>query len=131
MTINPNELRLGNWICDNQNPDLIFTVHGITEDSLLVYPIIDNLNAEWMPISDFAPITLNNDLLKILGFKNFEQQNGYARFDVRKSDEFSSGCSIFIENSQVRISDDTSEVIELPEKTWYIHNIQNIISAIV
>jgi hypothetical protein len=125
MAINPNELRLGNWIqkADMQSIGVVYTIHGIKEDSVMVYPVDEeNGKEEWINCKELQGIPLTNDLLEKLGFNDFNQGVGYSRYDITKG-----ACAVFISEGQVKISDDTSEVIELPERTWYIHNVQNII----
>jgi hypothetical protein len=71
-----NELRTGNWILNKQYTGIapVFTVFGVTEDKVLIYPQSEEYKDEWISISEFAPIPLTEEWLLNFGFKKEDKR---------------------------------------------------------
>lgn len=112
------ELRIGNWVCDAKQPDIVFTVYGITQDKVMIYPndIDDEIPDEWISIDEVAPIELNDKWLMILYFEN---KGKYWRI------LFDRTMAILLHPELVEVSDGF-DIIQLENEIKYVHQLQNL-----
>jgi hypothetical protein len=82
--IQPNELKIGDWVYDAIN-DLIVKIIGIKEDS--VYCLWENLNGKYhAPYKSLNPIPLTEELIKKQGWEKvgyyYTDKNGLEIYET-------------------------------------------------